>query len=142
MPGFPDKFAPFYKSAPGSLVSSTASYAYGNVVRFLRRMSQYHQNREALWDKIDEIPSGWALQRDKQSSFGRVEDFLYRAIQYARGVKPGRDTPQSRSRDGWEPAPKRRQEAHGDNWKGEMQWGYARRREKVRHDEAEQKREA
>lgn len=142
MPGFPDKFSPFYKSAPGSLVSSTASYAYGNVVRFLRRMSQYHQNREALWDKLDEIPSGWALQRDKQPSLGRVEDFLYRAIQYARGVTPGHETPESEYRDGWEPAPKRRTQANGDKWKGEMKWGYARRREKLKADEAKQKRGA
>ena len=142
MPGFPDKFSPFYKSAPGSLVSSSASYAYGNVVRFLRRMSQAHQNREALWDKTNEIPSGWALERGKQPSFGRVEDFLYRAIQFGRGVKPGRETPQSEYRDGWEPLPKLREQANGDKWQGEMKWGYARRRAKVQHDEAVEKRGA
>src|ERR671916_142884 len=33
MPGFPDKFMPFMDEPPGSLVSGTASMAYGSVIR-------------------------------------------------------------------------------------------------------------
>ena len=36
MPGFPDKFMPFMDEPPGARVSSTASGAYGVVVRRLR----------------------------------------------------------------------------------------------------------
>ncbi len=61
MPGFPDKFAPFYKAPPGTLVSSTASKLVGSFVRPLRRMTQRDRNREVRWDhdKTGTSPTGW-----------------------------------------------------------------------------------
>ena len=49
MPGFPDKFMPFMDPPPGSLVSSTASMAYGRVVKALRNITQRTANKEPKW---------------------------------------------------------------------------------------------
>ncbi len=61
MPGFPDKFAPFYKAPPGMLGSSTASKLVGSFVRPLRRMTQRDLNREVRWDHdtSGKPPTGW-----------------------------------------------------------------------------------
>lgn len=59
MPGFPDKFAPFYKRPPGTLVSGTASRLVGSFVRPLRRVTQRDRNREVRWDRTGAVPSGW-----------------------------------------------------------------------------------
>jgi hydrogenase small subunit len=59
MPGFPDKFAPFYKAPPGTQVSSTASKIVGSFVRPLRRITQRDRNREVRWDHGGLVPSGW-----------------------------------------------------------------------------------
>ena len=61
MPGFPDKFTPFYKAPPGTLVSSTASKLVGSFVRPLRRMTQRDRNREVRWDRDGNgnPPTGW-----------------------------------------------------------------------------------
>jgi len=63
MPGFPDKFSPFYKRPPGTLVSGTASRLVGSFVRPLRRITQRGQNREVRWDKTGDMPSGWGASR-------------------------------------------------------------------------------
>jgi hydrogenase small subunit len=59
MPGFPDKFAPFYKAPPGTTVSSSASRLVGSFVRPLRRITQRDRNREPAWDRGGLVPSGW-----------------------------------------------------------------------------------
>ncbi len=63
MPGFPDKFTPFYKAPPGSLVSSTVSRMVGNLIRPLREHSHDHLDREVRWDLEGHVPSGWARER-------------------------------------------------------------------------------
>jgi len=45
MPGFPDKFSPFYKTPPGAIVSTFAARSVGAVVRRLRRLSNREANR-------------------------------------------------------------------------------------------------
>lgn len=88
MPGFPDKFAPFYKAPPGSTVSSTISRTTGTGIRFLRRISQRDRNREWLWDKKGEVPSGWADV--KTMSLGdRFVHFFYEKLQFTGSHKPG-----------------------------------------------------
>jgi hydrogenase small subunit len=62
MPGFPDKFTPFYKRPPGSKVSTAASRLLGGLIRPLRRYTNAHLNREVRWDLHDEVPSGWARE--------------------------------------------------------------------------------
>ena len=109
MPGFPDKFSPFYAPAPGSVVSSAASAAYGTVIRSLRMLTQDHQNRTPRWDEAGDVPSGWALQRGSDSIFSRAADFIYRKLQFAKAVRPGSETPAAQYRDGFEVEPKKRQ---------------------------------
>ncbi|CAA9480228.1 MAG: [Ni/Fe] hydrogenase, small subunit MSMEG_2720 [uncultured Solirubrobacteraceae bacterium] len=62
MPGFPDKFTPFHKAPPGSLVSSTVSRMVGGFIRPLRMYSNEHLNREVRWDLENHVPSGWARE--------------------------------------------------------------------------------
>jgi hydrogenase small subunit len=49
MPGFPDKFMPFMDMPPGAKVSSDTAFAYGSVIRALRRFTQSTANRETKW---------------------------------------------------------------------------------------------
>jgi hydrogenase small subunit len=51
MPGFPDKFMPFMDAPPGSLVSGTASMAYGSVIRSLRNITLKKTDAEPKWRK-------------------------------------------------------------------------------------------
>jgi hydrogenase small subunit len=62
MPGFPDKFTPFYKRPPGSMASTAVSRLVGSVMRPLRRYSNKHLNREVRWDLHGDTPTGWARQ--------------------------------------------------------------------------------
>ena len=80
MPGFPDKFTPFYKVAPGSRLSSTASRVLGNVVRPLRMYTNEHLNREARWDLHRETPSGWARQRYEPGPLRETGHKVYDAL--------------------------------------------------------------
>ena len=49
MPGFPDKFMPFMDEPPGAKFSTTASSAYGNVIRRLRTLTNETVNKETKW---------------------------------------------------------------------------------------------
>jgi hydrogenase small subunit len=51
MPGFPDKFMPFMDEPPGGKVSTTASGAYGMVIRTLRKFTMDTLNKEPSWRK-------------------------------------------------------------------------------------------
>jgi len=75
MPGFPDKFSPFYKVAPGSMVSTTASRLVGSFIRPLRAVTNAHLNREVRWDVQHGVPSGWSQERTEPS---RSQDTLHR----------------------------------------------------------------
>jgi len=90
MPGFPDKFTPFYKAAPGSLVSSTASRVMGSGIRRLREISRNDRNREPLWDKEAAVPSGWARHASQPTAAGKAMHFFYDKLQYAGAERPGR----------------------------------------------------
>jgi hydrogenase small subunit len=138
MPGFPDKFSPFYQAPPGSFISTTAVPGYATIITFLRRLSMEHQNRETYWDKLDDVPSGWALQREKMPTLRKFEDFLYRKWQFITAKKPGRDIPEVKYRDGFEVEPKKREAAQGE--KPELKWGYQRRRAKLEREAAEARR--
>ncbi len=90
MPGFPDKFSPFYKSPPGSLVSSNASRLMGSIIRPLRRISQRERNREIRWH--DTVPSGWATEKGDVSFTHKILEFFYEAMQFQGAKRPERDT--------------------------------------------------
>jgi len=89
MPGFPDKFAPFYKTPPGAVVSTQLSRGVGAVVRRLRRLSNREGNREHRWDVLQEVPSGWAHVQ-AQTRLDRAIKFFYEKWQLMGSKKPGR----------------------------------------------------
>ena len=77
MPGFPDKFTPFYKKSPGSTVSTTASRMLGSVIRPLRQITNNHLNREVRWDLHDDVPSGWARAESETDVADKVIHHFY-----------------------------------------------------------------
>lgn len=89
MPGFPDKFAPFYKTPPGAIVSTGLSRGVGAVVRRLRRMSIKEGNREARWDVLNDVPTGWAHVGGR-SMMDRTIHFFYERWQQMGSRRPGR----------------------------------------------------
>ncbi len=89
MPGFPDKFSPFYKAPPGSEISGTISRLVGSFIRPLRRMTQETRNRTRQW-KPGDIPSGWGSV-SKAGVLNRVNDFFYDKLQFYGRKKPGHD---------------------------------------------------
>jgi hypothetical protein len=101
MPGFPDKFTPFYKRPPGSRASTATSRLAGSFIRPLRRMSQLERNREPRWR--DEVPTGWALAMDKVTMTHRFVEFFYHRLQYFRSNQPGRHTDVEKYHSGYVP---------------------------------------
>jgi hydrogenase small subunit len=75
MPGFPDKFTPFYTRSPGSSVSSTASRLMGGIIRPLRQITNAHLNREVRWDREGAVPSAWSREKPEP---GLVADTIHR----------------------------------------------------------------
>ncbi|CAN5279674.1 hypothetical protein BH18ACT4_BH18ACT4_15990 [soil metagenome] len=61
MPGFPDKFSPFYETPPGSLLSSNTARVFGGFMRRMRNVSRQDKNMHSRWDR--DAPSGWARSR-------------------------------------------------------------------------------
>ncbi len=90
MPGFPDKFSPFYKAPPGGIISTTMSRGVGGVIRRLRRLSNRHVSRERRWDVNDAVPSGWA-NLPGQTGGLKVMEYFYQRWQHWGARKPGRN---------------------------------------------------
>lgn len=89
MPGFPDKFSPFYKEPPGGIISTTMSRGVGMVIRRARRLSNRHVSTEVRWDKLKAVPSGWGNVRTATLSLKFVELF-YKKWQFWGAKEPGR----------------------------------------------------
>lgn len=87
MPGFPDKFSPFYKAPPGSEVSGTIARLVGSFIRPLRRMTQKSRNQTRQW-KPGEVPSGWG-EVGKAGAINRTSDYFYNKLQFLGHKKPG-----------------------------------------------------
>ncbi len=90
MPGFPDKYSPFYKAPPGSALSGGISKINGGAIRRLRRMSMKTGNVESLWDKTGEVPSGWGDAKAKTGPVMKVNKFFYKKLQYHGSVHQGK----------------------------------------------------
>ncbi len=90
MPGFPDKFTPFYKSPPGSLVSTTASRLLGSMIRPLRKVTNAHLNREVRWDREKDIPSGWATEKPDPTRSADVAHKFYDMLRRSNDTGKGR----------------------------------------------------
>jgi hydrogenase small subunit len=82
MPGFPDKFSPFYKTPPGSALSGAMARTYGAHIRRLRRITMRARNREPLWDLMDRVPTAYARNQSKPSIPSKIENFFYKRVQY------------------------------------------------------------
>lgn len=111
MPGFPDKFSPFYKAPAGSMLSSTASRLLGSIVRPLRRISQRERNREIRWR--DTVPSGWAPERGDVTLTHKILEFFYDKWQFLGANKPGRHLPEEQFPTGYRVPPER---AYGEDY--------------------------
>jgi hydrogenase small subunit len=90
MPGFPDKYSPFYKAPPGSAISGNLTKINGGAIRRLRRMSMKSGNREPLWDHAGENPSGWASGKTKPGRIDKTNAFFYKKLQYHGSVDQGK----------------------------------------------------
>ncbi len=89
MPGFPDKFSPFYKAPPGGIISTTISHGVGGMIRRLRRLSNRHGNREKRWDVNNDVPSGWANVPGATAGL-KVMELFYQKWQHWGSRQPGR----------------------------------------------------
>ncbi len=88
MPGFPDSFAPFYETPPGTILSSTISRVTGSLVGNLRKMTQASQNRTKKWNKEGKVPSGWGHVAEP-NMLEKVTHFAYEKLQFKNSPKPG-----------------------------------------------------
>ena len=79
MPGFPDKFAPIYQMAPGSLISSNTSRVAGGFVRRLRAISQADKNMTTRW--TDSTSSGWTRYKTGPQTSTKIINKFYHAYQ-------------------------------------------------------------
>ena len=77
MPGFPDKFTPFYSRPPGSLASTTVSRMVGSVIRPLRKFSNNNLNREVRWDRQDAAPTAFSREKYEPSPLADVGHKFY-----------------------------------------------------------------
>jgi len=82
MPGFPDKFSPFYEAPPGSLLSSTTSRVVGSFIRRMREVSKSDKNLSARWE--DEVPSGWARSRAGPGGAVKIVHRFYSKYQHSK----------------------------------------------------------
>ena len=87
MPGFPDRFAPFYTRPPGSTVSTTPSRLLGTFIRPLRLFTQTFQNREPRWDAEGHVPSGWG-HVPEPGPIKRFFHYLYLKYQFLGSKDP------------------------------------------------------
>ena len=102
MPGFPDKFSPFYKAPPGSDLSGNISRGYGHMIRRLRRMTMRADNFEPIWDKTGEVPTAFAVEKRKPTTASKIAGYFYKRLQYRGTVdyaKRHREQPLPQSMD-------------------------------------------
>ena len=88
MPGFPDSFAPFYATPPGTIVSSTISRVTGSLISNLREMTMQFQNRTAKWNREGHVPSGWGHVAEP-GPIDKIAHFAYEKLQFRNSPKPG-----------------------------------------------------
>jgi hydrogenase small subunit len=99
MPGFPDKFTPFYKAPPGSKVSAIGSRVVGSLIRPTRLWTNEHLNRETRWDLHHEVPSGWAREKTEPGVLNRFGHKLYDRVRRAGDTARGGQFPWGKSEE-------------------------------------------
>jgi len=103
MPGFPDKYSPFYKAPPGSAISGSVSRVTGGGIRRLRRMSMRKGNHTGIMDNSHTVASGWGVAHNgEKSPIDKVNGFFYNKLQYRGSVnhaERNKKQPLPKSRD-------------------------------------------
>ena len=99
MPGFPDKYSPFYKAPPGSAISGGVSRVTGGSIRRLRRMSLRQGNREPIWDRANDASTGWGAAFGTLNPLEVANAKIYKKLQY-------RGTVDHATRNKYQPQPK------------------------------------
>ncbi len=89
MPGFPDKFAPFYKTPPGAFFSSNTSRITGGGIRRLRQISQKNLNRSMITDRRGKVSSGWTVEEAQATPVDKATHYFYEKWQFWGSTKPG-----------------------------------------------------
>ena len=84
MPGFPDKFSPFYATPPGAFLSSTTSRAMGAFIRRFRALSQNDKEVSPRWESDRDLPSGWARYKTTPVGAEKVAHRFYQKAQHSR----------------------------------------------------------
>jgi hydrogenase small subunit len=82
MPGFPDKFSPFYQRPPGALVSTNTNRVVGGFIRRVRHLSQRDKMRSPRWEGRD-LPSGWRRYDTQPVGAERLVHRLYARKQHS-----------------------------------------------------------
>jgi hydrogenase small subunit len=102
MPGFPDKYSPFYKAPPGSAISGGVSKITGGGIRRLRRMSMRAANREPIWDRDNDPSTAWGAVHGSRNPIEVVNATFYKKLQYRGTVnhaERNKKQPQPKSMD-------------------------------------------
>ena len=81
MPGFPDKFAPFYVAPPGSYLSSNTSKVVGGMIRRLRQMTMHDKLVSPQWEADRDLGSGWARYRTQPLGAEKSLHRFYKQLQ-------------------------------------------------------------
>ena len=90
MPGFPDKFAPFYKTPPGAIVSTVCRAGVGAVMRRLRRLSiREGQSRASMGRRSTTCPAAGATAQ-RTTVMDQTIQFFYEKWQHMGSQTPGR----------------------------------------------------
>ena len=81
MPGFPDKFAPFYVAPPGSALSSGASKIVGGMIRRMRSLTMHDKQMSPRWETDRDLASGWARYRTQPLGAEKTVHRFYKQLQ-------------------------------------------------------------
>ncbi len=87
MPGFPDRFSPFYQRPPGTLISSSASRVHGTLIRNLRRLTNKFMDRSVRWGEEGEMATGWG-EVPGPNLLERIGHHIYQWMQWRLGGEP------------------------------------------------------
>jgi hydrogenase small subunit len=102
MPGFPDKYSPFYKAPPGSAISGGLTKVTGGGIRRLRRMSMRSGNREPIWDRAGDGTTAWGRAANLEHPLEKINAKFYKKLQYKGTVNHAyrnKQQPQPKSMD-------------------------------------------
>ena len=84
MPGFPDKFAPFFAAPPGSFLSATTSRTVGAFIRRFRTLSMRDKQMSPRWESERDLASGWARYQTTPVGALKVAHRFYEKVQHSR----------------------------------------------------------